>query len=250
MSETPTPTPADMFKLMLDIKKTCDHFNNFEKKVSTNFAKHNAEIKTIDDRSSLNSNEIVSLKRRLERCESNHNVQTDLIHSIELQKQLQLRNNISIMGISYDADEKLVDIVLNICIFIGVACNSSHIKTVKRIHLSKSHIIIVQFSTPQIKDAVMKSSARKTIKLSELFEDAEDNRVYINSQVTPFFSKILAYGRSQIKGGHIVACFMTPIGVAIKIKEDSNQIIVKSIDSIDFHVSEAKSKRQKPRDKT
>lgn len=241
-----TPSQADMFKLLVDIKKSVDGLNKFETNVSNKITHHDKEIKSINIQLSSNSNDIVSIKRRLERMDSNHTAQVDLVHSLELHKQTQLRNNISIMGISPETDENLIDIVLSVCETIGVSCNKNHIEFVKRISQSKAHIIIVKFTTSQMKDAMMRSSARKGIKLSDLFKDTEDGRIYINGQVTPHFSKILAYGRSLVKSGALSSCYMTPVGVAIKFNAEANHIPIKSIDEIDQRIDEVKSKRSKP----
>lgn len=240
-----TPSQSDMFKLLVDIKKSVDNLNKFENTVSNKIAIHDKDLKTVNIRVSTNTNDIASIKRRLDSMDSNHSAQLDLVHSLELQKQAQLRNNISIMGISPDKDENLIEIVLSLCENIGVSCNSNYIASVKRINQSKSHIIVTKFSSPQIKDAIMKSSARKSIKVSDVFTDGDDGRIFINSQVTPHFSKILAYGRTLIRSESIAACYMTPVGVAIKFNIDANHILVKSIDDIDRQVNESKNKRTK-----
>lgn len=156
------PTQSDIYKIILDIKKSCANFN-FEATVSNKIANHDSQLATLHKSTSSTSTELNVLKRRLDQLEQKNTTHTDVSHQLELQKQQLLRNNISVMGIVYEEGENLIELTKAICNHLEDNCPPDSITSAKRIRESKAHIIIVKLASSTIKDAIMRSTARKNI---------------------------------------------------------------------------------------
>lgn len=145
---------SSLFALMLEMQKDVRGFKAIETVTSKHIKSHDVDIKKIrKDITEITSQtrEIPSIKRRLEMSS-----QVDIVHSFELHRQAQLRNNYTIMGIPPDVNEDLMEIISTICSLFEIEFTSNCVQFAKRVKNSRSHIIIVHFATPDIKDTMLK----------------------------------------------------------------------------------------------
>lgn len=241
-----------IMKLLKDIKK-----NQFTKKDSQELKK------SIDDKFTAVSSELnahnarfVGIEERLSQFESKITTAT---YDKELQKQQQLKNNISIFGYPRQADEDVKKTAL--AIFRAFNCNFTEIDFTAVYRTEgkspKFSSIIVKFAVFEKKLLALNAKAKKPIKLSDIMGATANQvnaQIYLNNHVTPFFSRLLATGRQATKDGIIHSCFIGTNGCLIKLKEGSKSISIRSLKDFDGLRTKldinATNKRNKPDEPT
>lgn len=173
---------------------------------------------------------ITDIDERLTSCESNT---AYLLHHNELQRQLKLRNNISIMNVPYDEEEDLKGIITAICSFLGQDLSPSEINDVYRIKSSRSKIIIAKFVNTEVRDGIIKAKSNKKITARDVTNHDNNDPVYINSHVLPYFNRILSYGRQLIREKKLDSCWMAASGVCVRVEPEGKQQTVYSTTHLD-----------------
>lgn len=181
------------------------------------------KFKSIETRLQATDNDIKSIFSRIRAIESgSSSVATDF----ELQKQNRLRNNISIANVPTEERENLFDIFAQILAFIGCSRIEVHeVADAKRVHSSKSNLIIIRLVNEGRKLEIMKKKAGVKIMAADIFnlKNGDANpRIYINAQLTPFYSHLAYLGRNAVANNCIHSSFVTQYGFFVKLDEKSH----------------------------
>lgn len=180
-------------ELKSDIQQLSVQSENKFKLIDKQMAKTNGDIKTLFYRLS-------NIERGAPSAAGNS----------ELQKQILLRNNISISGMPIEQNEDLYAVMDWILDALGLPeLKKGELLKVRRVPNSKSKLIIANFRDYEMKLAVMQSKASKKISLSDIYElrNGEANpHIYINNHLTPFYGNLSYHGRNAISNGLIHSC--------------------------------------------
>lgn len=157
--------------------------------------------------------------------------------NVELHKQNQLRNNITISNVPVIANENLYDIIRSIMISTGILnLKVDDLDTARRIPASKSSLIIAGFHDYSFKAEVMKRKSSKLLKVSDIFDvqngDANP-RIYINNHLTPFFSKLSFHGRQALYNRLIHSCWVSSNDFLVRLDEGSNPTVIHGVSEFD-----------------
>lgn len=143
------------------------------------------------------SNDIKTLLSRLSQVEKG--APTAAVNS-ELQKQILLRNNISISGMPIEQNEDLAAVIDVILDALGLPeLKKGELLKVRRVPNSKTKLIIANFRDYETKLAVMQCKASKKKSLSDIYDlrNGEPNPfIYINNHLTPFYGNLSYHGRN------------------------------------------------------
>lgn len=215
-----TKTPVDTNQLLQSIKADTAATRAEIQQVSQ---RTEAKFKSIDAQLTKANSDIKTLFAKV------NDLKTPIAPTnIELHKQQQLRNNISISNIPIEEDENLFEIIASVLHSIGIPkLNEGELVNAKRIPNSKSKLIIVSFRDYELKLAVMKKKMSKAVMVSDMFilDSSEPNpRIYINNHLTPFYSKLCYYGRGAIANKQIHSSWVSSRGFLVKLDEDSTPI--------------------------
>lgn len=99
----------------------------------------------------------------------------------------------------------------------------------KRARGARSNLIIAKFRDCERKIEVMRKKAAATVMLADIFTlNASDSnpRIYINSQMTPHYSKLPYLGRVAASNGLIHSSWLASRGFLVKVAADSNPVVV------------------------
>lgn len=143
---------------------------------------------------------------------------------LELHKQNQLRNNLSIVGIPQVRGENLQALVFKVCKLLGAHISYADVKTIRRDtfrsmiivelrdHEAKAHICRYAYSNYLWSDEVMR-----------LPSGMMRSRIYINDQMTYFYKQMWEIGRDARKKNIIYTSWITDRGFMIKRTLDSKK---------------------------
>lgn len=241
---------ADLRVLLLEIQKsqcTKTYMELFTDSVNSKLTSIEAKISSHDDK-------IGAMNKRLEQCESQA---ASAHYQLELEKQRQLKNNLSIFGVCRADGENLKQIVSSIFGKIGCAVEDHQIISCYRINSNANNIIIVKLNDYELKQNVLKEKAKKPVKLGDIVAcdaNGAGTAVFINNHVTPFFGKLLKEGRLAVKEQKIHSCWLNAFGCQFKFQEDGKQHGFRSTDELKSLISNKTSanqiqhKRNKPDD--
>lgn len=182
-----------------------------------------AKFKSIEDRLVATDNDIKTLFSRIRAIES---ASPSASIDFELQKQNRLRNNISIANVPIEERENLFDIFTQLMEFIGCSrIDVNEVADAKRVRNSKSNLIIVSLVDERRKLEIMKKKIGVKIMAADIFNLGEGDanpRIYINAQLTPFYSHLAYLGRSAVASNRIYSSFVTQYGFFVKLDEKSH----------------------------
>lgn len=178
-----------------------------------------SDIQLVDNKVEETKSELNTLRSRLEELESRDNLAT---FRQELQKQRLLRNNLSLMGIPIVPGESLSDIVIKIFASFDCIYTTNDIASVYRTK-GENSMIIVKLSSYDSKAAILQAKMKKSTHLSDigLSEPSNDNNIiFINNHVTPYFGKLLQEGRRAMKENKIHSCWLASSGCMLRLVEN------------------------------
>lgn len=223
---------SDIMNILINIQKDTSSTN---KKLDSYVSANNKKLENMSNMISKNNGEIAQLTEKVKSCEDLSNA---VNFSFELQKQKQLRNNISINGIPFNVNENLNDIMSAIFKFLKIDVMTTDINAMYRVKGSRN-LIIVKFNSFDAKDKVMKARMEKEIKLNDIFtadstspSPGLEQTIYINNHSTPFFGRLLRHGRFEVKEKRLYACWITSNGFFVKKTENGSPLEVNSIDQL------------------
>lgn len=221
------------------IGKINSNLDEFKLESNTHYNALSSDIQEIKNRTT-------SIDDRLNVCESNVD---HLTYEVEILKQRQLQNNISISGIPIEPNENLHDIFDNICKAINYVCPHDMIASIYRTNGSAKRSIIVCFINDSVKFGMLAAKKNKqTILLVELGFKNSKAEVMLNQQLTPYFGNLLYTARQARHKGDITQCWFTNKGVYIKPNANSNSVLIKcQADLLPFSTnSSEKTHKRKP----
>lgn len=220
-----------IMKVLKDIQK-----NQFTKKDSKDLKKSiDDKFTAVESELHAHKSRFVNIESRLTQFESKITLAT---YDKELQKQQQLKNNISIFGYPKLVDENVKKTASSIFMAFGCNLTEADFAAVYRTESksSKFSSIIVKFIDFEKKLLALNAKAKKPIKVSDVMGATGNQfnaQIYLNNHVTPFFSRLLAAGRQATKDGVIHSCFIGTNGCLIKMKEGGKSINIRSLNDFD-----------------
>lgn len=232
------PSIKDLMKLMKSVdakvstmdNKLSNHINIVSKEIARideTVATHTAVIAS-------NTGEIGELRNKIGNMETKSDA---LTYSHELNKQLNIRFNVTVTGVPYTAGENLTELALAVFDHIGASVTANDIASVYR--LKYGTMFVVKFKSFETKAAVMEAKSNVEILLSDIVGESaqtsnsiEKKQIYINTHVIPYFGRILSHGRRAVKEKRLHSCWMTNNGVVAKLTNESKESTIQSIDQL------------------
>lgn len=190
------------------------------------------KLKSFDDRLTKASTDMKTLFSKVKAIETKM-ANGPLTSNVELDKQNKLRNNISIANFPPEQGEDLSELIVELLAFIG--CENFSVRDelieVRRVQRSRSNLIIAKFRDESRKMEIMKKKAGRAITLNDLYNlrEGEPNpRIYVNTQLTPFFSNLSYHGRMAISRGCIHSCWVTSRGFMVRATAEAEPTIIEN----------------------
>lgn len=240
------PTGNEIMQMLKAIRNDTSSTN---KSLATYMKETDKKLSGMSAAIDKNTKQIETLGTKFKACET---IVSDVKYSNELQKQKLLKNNISIYGIPFNADEDLVEIVKAVFKFYNIELNVSSISGTYRVKKSVN-LIVVKFKDFEMKDLIMKAKSEKILKLTDLFatSSATNEIIYINNHTSPFFGKLLYHGRQCVKEKKLFSCWISSNGFMVRKTENSSPAEMKSVEHLMSFVNATtnKTKRGAPDDK-
>lgn len=226
----------DIMNKLVSIKTAADDTN---KKLESYTKQTNEKIASIEDQAITTTERVDTLSQRVDSLlESNQ-----LLHeNHEKSKQRQLLNNITIMGIAPFNGEKLFDLVADIGNVLKLQIQPDDIEKLYRINGSKNHIIVVGFYDWNLKAAIIRNKRDVVIYESDVFADVskdneQNNQIYINHHLTPYFGNLLQFGKSEVKKETLHSCWINSKGLLVKLNEQDTPHVFSSIDALQSFIN-------------
>lgn len=224
------PTSKDIMAVLVNIESkvstTENTLANFITKTSDDIGRIDRDVASQKKEIESNSSEIGSLREKFTNFETKSD---SLSYSLELNKQHNIRNNITITGIPFTAAEDLLQLAISVFKHIGANIGATEIHSTYRFKFGSR--FVVKFTNFETKAAVMKLKDNKVIPLSAVtgVNEHKDKSIYINTHLIPFFGHIMSHGRRAIQQKLLHSCWMSGNGIAAKLKADSDEIIIQSV---------------------
>lgn len=200
-------------ELKMDIKKLAARTDTRIDALDSQLAKANGDIKTI----------FAKLKDVEKKSHTT-------MGNVELQKQMQLRNNITIFNVPPTEGENLYDIICAILEILGLQkLQLNELVGAKRVSSSRSHLIIATLRDYETKLAIMKNKAARKVHVSNIYDigdGAQDRQIFINNHMTPFYSNLSFHGRNAISNGQIHSCWVSSSGFLVRLNADSAPVAI------------------------
>lgn len=222
----PMAAIGDMKKLLMNIHKnqcTKTDMQSFVSKVEY-------RLDNIDVKIAGQEKNIVALKERLDKCEGSAD---SVIYRVELDKQRQIKNNLSIFGIPFVDGERLGDMVS--LVFDKIECNMCQFTDCYRVKGNAKGIIIVKLTDFDAKQRILAAKSKKPLKLGDLIACSSENAktpIFINNHTTPFFGKLLQEGRKEAKNEKIHSCWLNSFGCQVKFTDRGKQYGFTSVEEL------------------
>lgn len=236
LASNENPSNKDLMDVLLDFKskiiatdaKLSQHIVHTAKQ----FQRIDKEIANQNSVSASNVSELNDIRGKIDDFANKSEM---LSYSVELNKQQNIKNNITIAGVPYTEEENLNALALAACKHVGANVSSEDIHSSYRLKFGS--MFVVKFVNFETKAAVMELKANKSIMLEDIIgasslSSNENRAVYINTHLIPFFGHILSHGRRSVKEKLIHSCWMSNNGVVVKCKADSKETIVKSVSQL------------------
>lgn len=207
------------------VRKNGNDLNEFKTEANNHYQHITGEIKNIK----LNNN---ANEARIGECET---ACDHLSYEVECLKQKQLKCNISIAGIPHHKDENLLVIFESLCTVIGFTYVRDDIAAIYRTSGTNKKSIIVQFVNDDKKFELLNA---KKIKQAVIFDElnlkyiASTQEIIVAQQLTPFFANLLYNARQARQRNEIAQCWFTNKGVHIRPQENSNAVLIKSLNEL------------------
>lgn len=232
-----SPDPNNELKeLLLSIKReqvTKIDLNNFASKISQ-------KLDGMDDRINTQADSIDDMNVRLTACES---LVESATYSIEMDKQRQLKNNLSIAGLP-QSKENLKEVVLRLFTKMDVQIADGDIIDAYRVKAGNT--VIVKLSNFTTKQNLLSVKSKSQLSACDIMTTMplDKSVIYINNHTTPYFGKILQEGRKMVKEKQIFSCWLNANGCQVKILSDSTPTTVQNIGQMHAMLEGAKTEIQ------
>lgn len=227
------PTSKDMMAVLVNIEckvsTTETTLSNFIAKTSNDIERVDRDVASQKKEIDSNTSDIGSLRAKFTNFETKSD---SLSYSLELNKQHNIRNNITITGVPYTAAEDLLQLAIAVFKFIGANVTTADINSTYRFKYGSR--FVVKFANFDMKATVMKLKDNKTIPLSAVtgVNEHKEKPIYINTHLIPFFGHILSQGRRAVQQKLLHSCWMSGNGVIAKLKADADETIIHSVSEL------------------
>lgn len=234
--DTDTVPNKELMDLLLSIK----HEQATKADMSIFTTKITEKLDNMDDRITTQAESMDTMNVRLTACES---LVESTAYNMELDKQRQLRNNLSIIGVP-QSEDNLMQIMHRLFSKLGVEMSTSDIVDAYRVR--GPNIVIVKLSNFTKKQQVLNVKSKKTVSACDVVTGSttDNSVIYINNHTTPYFGKLLQEGRKLVKEKIIFSCWLNSNGCQIKLMNDSPPATVQNLDQLHAIIEGNKSDNQ------
>lgn len=254
-----SPSNSDIMGLLRKVASTTI---DTKTAINTYIAKNNKRVAAVEAKAEETDAKVDALASKITKFENNT---SSMNHLMEMQKQQQLKNNITLMNIPLNSDLDLSDTMISIASKMDVLLQKSDIASIYRVKGSRNNLVVAKFVTSDKKIEIMNKSKSTRLKVSDCItvETPDSTKpIYVNQHLTPYFAKLLQKGRSAVTTESLVSCWIVAGGLMVKAKDNSEPKLMQSIDDIERFIIEVglskpthktndkSSKRNKPDDTT
>lgn len=237
-----------IMSMLMGIKKdqfTKSEFSKFDRKLDNKF-------KAVDKELATHITQFIEMDSRVSVVEQ---AMADAAYEKELNKQMALKNNISIFGVPMKSGELVSAIALEVLNAFDCKLDANSISNAYRSvgRDNKFPSIIIKFNSFETKLKALNAKKQVTLNDVPSFKsDKSKEPIYINNHATPYFGRILALGRRAVKEKRIHSCWIGANGCLIKLAENDKPQCVKScamLVELSSNLTDmTKKKRSKPDD--
>lgn len=192
------------------------------------------KFNTIGVKSKLqeHENKLVAVDQRIdvlhEKIKQLESAAVDASYESELTKQRNLRNNVTLMGIPHKQNENLKAIATAVFHCIGIEIRQSKIRHAYR----KGSMVFVCLHEYDDKANIIKSRTNQKIMADMIgiqYADQSSTQVFINNHTTPYFGRILQFGRNATRDKRISSIRLSTRGCLVQLEPNGEEILVKSV---------------------
>lgn len=207
---------------------TKDDLHAYGEKISEKFGER---FTAMDRRVEKSEKSIGTIESRLYEIESTLR-QNDF--DSELAKQNLLSNNITVMGIPYESNEDLSSLLLRLFALIKCQFARADFFGCYRIKRANAYtdMFVAKLNDFNTKQKVLKAKTAVSLKLSDVVGASgggADPFIFINSQVTPFFGRLMSEGRKAVKEKKLHSVWLNRHGCQLRLVADGPEIGFKSL---------------------
>lgn len=148
----------------------------------------------------------------------------------ELEKQNQLNNNLSIVGLPRLDDDNVMEMFLKFCEKIKVKVLASDVVEIYR-NGGVNEPVIVQFQDFDTKNMVRNYAHMRQVwtnDLVELPEGEQPTKIFVNLHTTRYYGKMISIAREARKSNSLFSYYLCKRGLAVRRTENSKERIVLS----------------------
>lgn len=148
--------------------------------------------------------------------------------NIEILKQDQLRNNVSIAGIPGDLvdNSNSDDVIINIAAKIGIELSKSHFTSHT---VANNRFVIAHFYNLKYKLMIINQLRMgKRLIVKEVFANAASNsqQIFINDHLTPYFNKLYLIARNAKREGKLHSVSSYNGKIRVRKHSDDSPIVI------------------------
>lgn len=171
-SNPPLTEMNELLQKILATQCTKDDFKDFSANV-------NHRSNNIEERIESNDEKLSVVTKRMDICEQ---MTTQVQYQLELDKQRQLKDNISLHGIPYTNGEDRAAIILKVLSKIGCDASNASIAMSYRIKGNNNHVIVVKLANFELKQQILVLKSKHILKLGDIVADSNEPSALIYYQ--------------------------------------------------------------------
>lgn len=208
--------------------------NLFKKTATKRLDTLETKTNTLESKTNDNTNKINQLESQIA------SISSSSLQSLSdgWNEQRKLRTNINIIGIPSATGENLSNGVMDIFIFYGLSITASDIEAVYRVRYAKSNMNIVKFVNFAAKLSLINAKKSKKLSIGDIPSvdssiASSSKEIFSNTHCTSFVGRLLYRGRTAVMKKQIAACWMPANSLLIKVTNESEPLMVKSMSDFD-----------------
>lgn len=168
---------------------------------------------------------------RVSSLSSNQERGGESIELTELQKQNQLDNNLSIIGLPQSRDHSVLEMFLKYCKKIKADVSANDVLDIYRDGGDINDTVIVKFKNYELKNMVRNYAQLRLVWTNELVElppGEMASKIFTNLHTTRYYGKMLNIAREARKSDSLFSYYLCKRGLAVRRTENSSERIVLS----------------------
>ncbi|KAL0901376.1 hypothetical protein ABMA27_006652 [Loxostege sticticalis] len=239
---------SDIQVLTSEIRKFREEMSDLKlqlKNAVSTISSCNERLDDITSKLSQSEDRIRYLEER--NLEQENKIQV-LLEQLNYQSQLQLQNEIEIVGIPEQKVENLCHIILTAGSKIGVSVTDSDLDDVKRAsvrrptkttadHKTLPRPIIVRFTRKQKRDEFIKAAkTRRNLNSKDIDPNGEESRIYVNDRLTRENRQLFREARTRAKQLDFKHCWTNGGNIFIRKREGTGPIQIRSVSDLDRYL--------------